>query len=447
VRTVRGAAVLVVVAVLAAIGFVVFAKDGKDSGNSSAKNPGNGNPSTPGKGKESDKPTGPVKLIGDGSTSDTGPQPNQPKVEKLKPGEKPPQFVVFSWDGAAEDGNKLVSEFLKLSGENKAQMTYFLSGIYMLPKAKKALYTGPKHSPGASDIAYMSDETVRNTIIQMREVWLKGNEVGTHFNGHFCNSPTSVGKWSPEEWKTETDEAVKFVQNWKTNTGFNDLQPLPFDYTPGKELIGGRAPCLEGQSNLMRAGKTMGFRYDASSPGGLQVWPRRGKETGIWDFPLQSLPWPGSPNKSQLSMDYNIKFEQEAIHGKYDDSKKADWEKEAHEFYMGGFERAYTTNRAPLFIGNHFEDWNGGIYMNAVRDTVKSVCTKADVRCVTFRQLTDWIEGQDPAVIAKLQGLGVGQTVPDWSKIVVESAQAPNAPAASRPLVGEEPAVLLRRRS
>lgn len=442
-RTVRGAAVLVVVAVLAAIGFVVFAKDGKDSGNSSAKTSGNGNPSAPG--KESDKPRGPVKPIGDGSTADTGPQPNQPKVEKLKPGEKPPQFVVFSWDGAAEDGNKLVSEFSKLSEANKAQMTYFLSGIYVLPKTKKAMYTGPKHAAGASDINFMSDETVRNTIIQMREVWLKGNEIGTHFNGHFCNSATSGKSWSPADWKNETEQAVKFVQNWKTNTGYADLPPLPFDYAPGKELIGGRAPCLEGQSNLMRAGKEMGFRYDASSAGGLQVWPKRGKESGIWDFPLQSLPWPGNPNKSQLSMDYNIMYEQEALHGKYDPSKKDAWEKEARDFYLNGFQRAYTTNRAPLFIGNHFEDWNGGIYMNAVRDTVTSVCTKADVRCVTFRQLTDWLEGQDPAVITKLQGLGVNQNVPDWNAIITASAQSPNKPAASRSLSAPDNAVLPRR--
>src|SRR5690348_18249544 len=37
--------------------------------------------------------------IGDGSTSDTGPQPHQPVAERLKPGQRPPQFVIFSWDG------------------------------------------------------------------------------------------------------------------------------------------------------------------------------------------------------------------------------------------------------------------------------------------------------------------------------------------------------------
>ncbi|MEU3957611.1 hypothetical protein AB0F45_35905, partial [Streptomyces achromogenes] len=32
--------------------------------------------------------------------------------------------------------------------------------------------------------------------------------------------------------------------------------------------------------------------------------------------------------------------------------------------YMAGFNRVYYGSRAPLFIGIHFEDWNGGIYMN-----------------------------------------------------------------------------------
>src|SRR5690349_16299334 len=51
---------------------------------------------------------GPVGTpIGDGSTSDTGPQPFQPTAERLEPGQTPPQFVIFSWDGAGELDNGL----------------------------------------------------------------------------------------------------------------------------------------------------------------------------------------------------------------------------------------------------------------------------------------------------------------------------------------------------
>ncbi|HSA51159.1 MAG TPA: hypothetical protein VLH10_13780 [Yinghuangia sp.] len=427
-RSVRGAAVLVVVAVLAAIGFVVFADggDGGDTGTPAAQNsspgPGQGSSGPPG---SSDRPAVP---IGDGSTSDTGPQPNQPAVEKLKPGEKPPQFVVFSWDGAAEmDGVNLVSRFRKVARETNSYMTLFLSGIYVLPESKKALYQGPKHGPGATDISFIYDKNIRLTLGQLREAWLEGDEVGTHFNGHFCNSPKSGETWSVEDWKKEIDQAYSFVQNWRTNTGWTDVPSLPFDYK--KELIGGRAPCLEGQKNLIKAAKEYGWRYDASSKGGNQVWPR--KIDGIWDLPLQSLPWPGSSG-TQLSMDFNIMYEQT---GGKSDVPQAQWpalEKQATDFYVGGFERAYTTNRAPLFIGNHFETWNGGVYMNAVENTMRQVCVKQEVRCVSFRQFVDWLDAQDPGVVANLQGLGVGQAPANWATVTGGSG-APKAPADTAP--------------
>ncbi|MBK3584522.1 hypothetical protein JHN49_12580, partial [Streptomyces sp. MBT57] len=78
--------------------------------------------------------------------------------------------------------------------------------------------------------------------------------------------------------------------------------------------------------------------------------------------------------------------------------------------HLAGFERAYTTNRAPFFIGNHFEEWNGGIYMDAVEEVIKKTAGKKDVRLVSFRQFVDWLDVQDPAVLAKLRTLEVGQS-------------------------------------
>ncbi|MFF4290613.1 hypothetical protein ACFY0R_35695, partial [Streptomyces sp. NPDC001633] len=75
--------------------------------------------------------------IGDGSTAYTGKQPHQPAMpERLAPGQKPPQFVVFSWDGAGEVGNGLFPRFRKLARDHNASMTFFLSGLYLLPESK-----------------------------------------------------------------------------------------------------------------------------------------------------------------------------------------------------------------------------------------------------------------------------------------------------------------------
>ncbi|MCC3766346.1 hypothetical protein [Streptomyces sp. UNOC14_S4] len=354
---------------------------------------------------------GKVHVLGDGSTSYTGPQPNQPKPEKLKPGEKPPQFVVFSWDGALEGDDHQLSHFREVAKANNAKMTFFLSGMYLLPKSKSGLYKPPQHKPGEAAIDFATDPHIRDTVEQIRGAWLDGNEIGTHFNGHFCGAKGG-GDWSTAEWKSEIEQSYSFVENWKTNTGLTDLPPLPFDYK--KELVGGRAPCLEGQKTLIPAAKQFGWRYDASSPGDFQIWPSQIQ--GVWNFPLQLLPYPKS-EKQVLSMDFNFLYNQSGDNTKGDPAKYAEWRKLTRDGYLNGFERVYNGSRAPMFIGNHFEDWNGGIYMKAVEDVVKSICTRDGVRCVSFKQLADWLDAQDPKVLAKLRGLDPAQS-PDWATFV-----------------------------
>lgn len=369
----------------------------KPTGNSSAT-PG-------GPGKAAGPPHKDVKLIGDGSTADTGKQPNQPDAPiPLEPGQTPPQFVIFSWDGAGEVGNGLFPRFLQLAKEHNAGMTFFLSGLYLLPESKKDMYRPPNNPTGASDIGYLTDEHIKSTLTNVRQAWLDGHEVGTHFNGHFCAGSGSVNNWTPAQWRDEIDQAVSFVTQWRTNCALPDADPLPFDYA--KELVGSRTPCLLGQERLLPAAAELGWRYDASSPGGNQVWPD--KKQGIWDFPLQGIPFPGH-SFEVLSMDYNILANQSHNSTRGMTSNYPAWRQQATQSYLAGFRRAYETNRAPFFIGNHFEEWNGGIYMDAVEDAMKEIAGTKDVRMVSFRQFTDWLDVQDPAVLAKLRTLEVGQ--------------------------------------
>ncbi|MFJ5549277.1 hypothetical protein [Streptomyces sp. NPDC093225] len=400
-----------------------------------AKRPAAGHPGA-GAGGRPGAPAAPapgsvLRLLGDGSTSYTGGQPNVALPEKLKPGEKPPQFVVFSWDGAGEDSQKLFSHFREVGKKYHARMTYFLSGVYMLPEEKRDLYTAPQHDPGRSDIGFGDLQGIKDTAEQLRGAWLEGNEVGTHFNGHFCGPDGGVGTWSVEEWKSEINQAKSFVKSWKTNSGLKEEKALPFDYD--KELIGARTPCLEGQKNFMLAAKTMGFRYDSSGIS-KQVWPK--KTEGLWDVPLQLVPMPGRAFET-LSMDYNYLVNQSGTTTQGDPSQHEYWGDQMRDGLLKAFDRTYRGNRAPLIIGNHFESWNGGTYMRAVEETIKSVCTQPDVRCVPFKELVDWLDVQDPKALERLRTLDVGEAPKDgWPTFMTKgpaaAPAAPGAPAVSR---------------
>lgn len=373
-----------------------------------------------------------ARPLGDGSTSYTGKQPHQPaRPEPLEPGQKPPQFVVFSWDGAGEVGNGLFPRFLDLAKEHGVHMTFFLSGLYLLPESKKRLYDPPNNPVGASDIGYLTDEHVKATLTNVRRAWLDGHEIGTHFNGHFCGGYGTVGNWTPAQWRSEIDQAKAFVKEWRTNTGWTELPALPFDYD--KELVGGRTPCLLGQDNLLPTARELGWRYDASSPGGRQVWPE--KKDGLWDLPLQAIPFPGR-SFEVLSMDYNMLANQSINSTNAPAHNYPAWREQSAGAYIAGFQRAYESNRAPFFVGNHFEQWNGGIYMDAVEEALKHIAAEKekgeDVRMVSFRQFVDWMDVQKPEVLAKLRTLDVGQEpVGGWNAFMKDSSDSSASTAGS----------------
>ncbi|MGW6570090.1 hypothetical protein [Streptomyces sp. NPDC054975] len=382
----------------------------------------------PGAKEPAGAPPNTVRLIGDGSTAYTGAQPRQPVWQKLKPGQQPPQFVVFSWDGAGEDSQKLFSHFREVGKKYDATMTYFLSGVYLLPEDKRTLYDPPGHAAGSSDIGFNDAEGIRATVRELRGAWQEGNEIGTHFNGHFCGPGRGVGTWSVEDWKSEIKQAKSFVKNWKSNSGLAGEQPLPFDYD--KELVGARTPCLEGRENFVKAASQLGFRYDTSGVND-QIWPK--KDHGLWDLSMHLVPMPGRAFQT-LSMDYNFMVNQSGTRTQGDPSQHAYWGNQMRDGLVQAFNRSYHGNRAPVIIGNHFESWNGGTYMRAIEETIATVCVQKDVKCVSFRQLADWLDAQDPAVIAKMRTLKVGEAPKGgWATFLAPQPPAPSTPALRKP--------------
>jgi hypothetical protein len=73
--------------------------------------------------------------------------------------------------------------------------------------------------------------------------------------------------------------------------------------------------------------------------------------------------------------------------------------------------------------------------MRAIEETIERVCNRPDVRCVSFRQLADWLDAQDPAVLDKLRRLKVGEAPKaGWAAyLATEPSPAPKgAPGAPR---------------
>lgn len=336
-------------------------------------------------------------LIGDGSQAPAiGPQPFQRPITKLAKGEKPPQFVVFSWDGASGNEDAIL-EYVKAAHAVNGTQTLFTSALYFLPKSLRTEYQPPRRPAGDSDINYMSDPTVRRTIIDTAIAWTYGNEIGTHFCGHF-QDPNGVPSWTTDDWEQEISQVYKLMTTWRTITGWTDIGPLPFDYT--KELVGARTPLLAGRKTLLPAAKRHGWRYDSSGVRGRAAWPVK-DDYGLYDLSMFSVPFRGS---SIIPMDYNFlasqaKGDQEAGSA----AERATWKAEHAATLRAALKKCLNGNRAPFVIGNHLSPWLGGIYQQNLLALMTEFGRTPQVQLVSFRWLCDWMDAQDPDVLAALQ--------------------------------------------
>ena len=321
-----------------------------------------------------------------------------PPITKLTAGERPPQFVVLSFDGACK--HELWQHYLQLARDNGAHFTFFLSGLCLVPDAKRSLYHGPGKPVGYSAIGFGQASLIPQRIRDITQAYDEGNEIGTHFLGHFCDAK-GVGTWNASQWTSELNQAVKFLNDWKSINGNTDpsLQ-LPFSADVWK---GARTPCLLGKPAAMYpVWKKFGFTYDASRTGSL-TWPKKVATYGLWEFPLQRINVVGY-GKTNLSMDYNLLYVQNK--GKIDappaTCKKI--ENSTYQSLLQALKAVNSGNRAPFFIGNHFNQWACGAYVNALtRFVTDAHATYPDVHFVTFEYLTRWLDAQDPKVLAALQ--------------------------------------------
>ena len=300
----------------------------------------------------------------------------------------------MSFDGAGN--HDLFQHYLAVAERNSARFTFFLTGTYLLPEDLRTQYLPPRKPPGTSAVGFAARSAFPNRITDLTQAWLAGHEIGTHFNGHFCDA-AGVGAWDAADWRSEITQFNDLLDNWQARLGTPALQPLPFDHT---EVVGGRTPCLAGnRDQMLPVFKEFGYRYDASDPGQLK-WPVL-LPAGLWQFPLQAVNRAGTDRKN-LSMDYNFYVNQSGGKDVAGDAARA-VEQQTYDSLLNAYNAVHTGNRAPLFVGSHFNLWSEGAYRNALTRFADAVCTQPDTRCISNRDLADWLDAQDPAVLAALQ--------------------------------------------
>jgi hypothetical protein len=320
-------------------------------------------------------------------------------MNKLEPGDTPPQFIIFSFDGAGS--HQRWNEFMSVADESNSRFTGFLSGIYLLGDAGKyaGAYTGPGHKTGAAAIGYGGPESeIVTEVNDLNTAYMKGHEIGTHYNGHFCDdAPPGGNQWTTADWNDELDQFYKFVENWKTINGYTDAPDL---IVPPESIKGGRTPCLTGSlDTLIPAWKAHGMTYDSSMPAPRNgiYWPQ--KVDGIWEFYMPQVYSPGFEGMT-TAMDYNFWAKFNGARDEPDTAPELRSIVKGTYEYM--FDQTYNGNRAPILIANHFNKWNGDSFNPPAMDFMREKCGQPDVICATYQDVIAWMDMQDPAVLQEL---------------------------------------------
>jgi len=310
-------------------------------------------------------------------------------AQGLYAGERPPQFVLVSFDGAADQS--LLERWMTTASAVQAHLTFFLSSVYLLGAASATDYHGPRHPAGQSAIGFAPVKQgqdvatfLRATVGGLQAAQRAGHELAQHFGGHWCG-PTGVGTWTAADWTAELDQVDALATNIDANNALDPGVGSPFLVPPA----GARTPCLEGRwDQLEPVLASRGYRYDASPSRGLLDWPKT--RNGLWVYGFPTVAIPGH-RQGILAVDYSLYVN---LAGGKDVSaaRSTEIEQQVLDGYLGAFDQLYHGNRAPFEIGNHFTSLSGDAYNRAVERFLANVCPQAEVHCVTYRELTDWMD-------------------------------------------------------
>ncbi|HVY00553.1 MAG TPA: polysaccharide deacetylase family protein [Pseudorhodoplanes sp.] len=301
--------------------------------------------------------------------------------------ERPPQFVAMAFDNCTElERWKELSDFAAAMNEggDRLHFTFFVSGSNFIADDDRNSYASPL-GRGLSRIGFGgSAEDVARRIEFASDLVRRGHEIASHAVGHFNGAG-----WPAETWRQEFRAFERVLGAAKRLDGAGHF-PL--------RAAGFRAPYLAASADLYPVLREFGFRYDTSGSGEPNAWPQ--KIGGIWRFNLARLRLHRS-TRATLSMDYNFFVLQSRA---VDDPRHYElFRDQILQTYLDYFRANYHGNRAPLHIGHHFFDYQGGAYKEALKSFAREVCGLAEVRCVTYSALADFLDAQSEETLAAFQ--------------------------------------------
>lgn len=317
-----------------------------------------------------------------------------------QPLERPPQFVLISFDGSKS--SNFWKETFVLGEKAKARFSYFISGVYFLQAKDKLSYLPPVKKAGSSDIGFAVND-LRDIENRTKFIWhglTKMNpqmEIGSHVNGHFDGA-----SWTYEDWTQEFSEFHRLVSKVFS---FYPMMKASFkeqwENAINASVRGFRAPLLAGQT-MITASVMKDFRYTYDASQVLKgKWPYK-HTPELWNVGLSRIALAGTTHET-IAMDYNILYGQ--CNGVFNPANSGEckdiedklleyYQKQTYYSYIQAFLKNYYSNRMPLSIGHHFSLWNKGIYWKAIQKFVLDVCQLPEVQCVTHSELVKWMEYQ-----------------------------------------------------
>lgn len=300
---------------------------------------------------------------------------------------KPVQYVVVSFDGCEKE--EIWRQTLNLAAEvgktgNPAHFTYFVSGVFLVGADRRLIYQAPRRAPGATSLPWAKPdrEELRRRLAIIVEAHRAGHDIGSHAVGHFDGAA-----WTAAEWRHELVQFKDMLRNAVRINGIPEAELPEAKELEAMRVVGFRAPFLATGTGMWKALEELGYVYDASQVASPDTQPEL--VGGVWRFPLAVIGIAGTGRRS-VAMDYNFYLAQSGARETGD--PKGALEEQTFRSYMAYFERSFAGRRVPVYIGNHFSQWNHGAYWRALRRFVLDVCVRPEVRCVSYLQLARTLE-------------------------------------------------------